>query len=738
MTRQHAIHRAFDSRRRTQALRRATRRALREWLAAEGAIWLHLFKTVAAGLLAMGIAMLLDLPQPRIAMTTVFVLMQPLSGMVFAKSVYRIIGTSVGMIAAVVLGGVFVQQPELYIAGLTCWVAACTAAAMRNRHFRWYAFVLAGYTAALIGVPLVQAPNGLFLAALGRGAEVAVGILCSGMVSAVIVPRQTGSLLDRTLRTRYADFTAFASDVLSGRLERGAFEGRFARLVDDVVGFEATRAFAFFEDPVMRSRSPLLGRLNSEFMDVCARLHALRQLLKRLNWDSDAIAPLAPYLRELAAWLGERPRRGENDRDYALRLADALEAWQRTLPRHVRETRRPLEAGAPDALQDFDTSAELVWRFTSEIVRYSRTYASVTQPRLAQEPRTTRYVPRTSGYVVAFAFLRTAVVMATLGWFWIETDWPSGGMAVIAAALACALTSAAPNATRMAAQMAAGAACAAVTGYLYTCYVYPDIDGFPLLCATLAPVLALGAFLATRPRISGYGVGFSVFFCLLAGPDNVIAYTPDLLINNGIAVVAAMLLAALAFAVVFPPRMKWLVGHMCAELRRQVVIACRGDLAGLGQRFQSGTHDLMHQLRLLLNGDRRAHRRALRWMLVTLEVGHAVLDLRREAGRAGWLSALDPRWEPALEQVLDDIARLFEQPDAQKVERALISVRAATWVAQEALDLVREERERRHDVQRLLSHLHFIRSALLDRDAPTGALARSRPSRGPVRVRASR
>lgn len=727
MTRQHAIHRAFDSRRRGEVIWRAFRRALHDWQSTDGAIWLHLLKTVTAGLLAMGIAMLIDLPQPRIAMTTVFVLMQPLSGMVFAKSVYRIIGTVVGMIAAVVLGAVFVQQPELYILGITAWVAACTAAAMRNRHFRWYGFVLAGYTAALIGIPVVMQPNGLFLAALGRGAEVAVGILCSGMVSAVIMPRQTGSLLERTLRARFLNFTAFASGVLSGGLERGAFEGRFAGLVDDVVGFEATRAFSFFEDPTMRWRSQLLARLNGEFMDACARLHALRQLLKRLRWSDVAIAPLAPYFTELAALLAQRPQHGESDRAYALRLADALEVWQRTLPRHVRETRRPLEAGAPESLQDFDTSAELAYRFTTEIARYSRTYASVTQEGFAQEPRATRYVPRTSWYVVAFTFLRTAIVVATLGWFWVQTDWPSGGLAMIAAAITCALTSSASNATRMALQMAVGAVFATVTGYLFTCYVYPNIDGFPLLCATLAPVLAFGAFLATRPRISGYGVGFTVFFCLLAGPDNVIVYTPDLLINNGIAIVTAMTLAAIVSAVVFPPRMKWLVERISAELRGQVVIACRGELPGLGQRFQSGTHDLMHQLRQLLNGDGRAHRRALRWMLVTLEVGHAVVDLRHEADNAAWLADLDARWAPALARVQTDIARLFERPDGALVERALISIRTATWLAQEALDAVHHERERRHDVQRLLSQLHFIRSALLDRGSPIGTLSRRFP-----------
>ncbi|TDV26790.1 putative membrane protein YccC [Paraburkholderia caballeronis] len=727
MNRQQAINRTFDSRRRVESLWRATRRAVRDWQGTDGAVWLHLLKTVTACLMAMGIAMLLDLPQPRIAMTTVFVLMQPLSGMVFAKSVYRIVGTGVGMVAAVVLGAVFVQQPELYILGITAWVAACTAAAMRNRHFRWYGFVLAGYTAALIGIPVVTQPNGLFLAALGRGAEVAIGILCSGIVSAVIMPRQSGSLLTQTLRMRFRDFTAFAAGVLAGGVERRAFEGRFASLVDEIVGFEATRAYSFFEDPILRSRSQHLARLNDEFMHACARLHALRQLLKRLRWDNAAIQPLAPYFNALSTLLAQRPYPDETDRAYATRIARALHTFQCTLPRSVRETRRPLENASPDALQDFDTSAELLYRFTTEVIQYSETYAALTLPTVARASRATRYVARTNWYVVAFTFVRTAVVMAAIGWFWIETDWPSGGLAMIAAALTCALTSSTPNATRMAVQMAVGAIFGSSVGYLFSCYVYPNVDGFLLLCAVLVPVLAPGAFLAARRGVSGYGIGFSVFFCLLAGPDNVIVYAPDLLINNGIAIVAAMLVAALAFAIVFPPHMGWLIERMCVDLRGQVVLACTGNLDGLGQRFQSGTHDLMHQLRLLLSGRISAHRRALRWMLVALEVGHAVIDLRREAAHARYIGTLDDRWPACVERVLADIATLFSRPDRRQLDRALVSVRAATWVAQQVLDAVHTDRGRRHDLQRLLSYLHFIRSALLDRDAPLGAISRSGP-----------
>lgn len=693
--------------------------AVRDWASSDGLIWLHLLKTVTAGLLALGIAMSLDLQQPRIAMTTVFVLMQPFSGMVLAKSFYRILGTAVGTVAALVLGALFVQQPELFMLGMIGWVSACIAAAVRYRHFRWYGFVLAGYTAALIGIPNVTAPHDLFLAALTRAAEVAVGIVCSSAVSALIVPQRSSLALRRALQIRYTNFTAFAADVLGRGIEHGKFERRFAELVDEIVGFEATRTFAAFEDPAMRSRSQHLGRLNCEFMDACARLHALHQLLKRLrsgpSWTVDAITP---YFRELSAQLASAQHANAD----ASRVATGLRLFQATLPRRVRETRRPLEAASTESLADFDTAAELLYRFVDEWIRYSETYASLARRKPGAGQRTAgRYVSKTNGFVVAFTFARSAAVMAIAGWFWIATDWPSGGLAVIGAALVCALTSTAPNASKMAVQMAVGAVLATMTGYLFTCYVYPSIDGFPLLCAMLAPVLALGAFIASRKLTAGYGIGFSVFFCLLAGPDNVVAYAPDLLINNGIAITASLLAAAIIFAVVFPADMPWLTARIKGDLRAQVVSACKDELPGLNQRFQSTTHDLAAQLRTQLTRRSRRRRDALRWMLVTLEVGHAVIDLRNEAARAGYAQALHSHWTSGLTRTCDDLARLFARPDPATLERALVSVRSATWIAQDVLEAVHVDRDKRHDFQRILSCLHFIRTALLDKDAPFNA-----------------
>ncbi|WNC95133.1 FUSC family protein [Paraburkholderia sp. FT54] len=699
---------------------RATRIGAAAWIAGDGGVWLYLLKTATAALLALGIAMLLELSSPRTAMATVVVLMQPFGGMVLAKSFYRVVGTTLGMVAALMLGGIFAQQPELYMLGITVWIGACTAAALRYRHFQWYAFVLAGYTAALIGIPTVMEPGGLFMGAMTRAAEVTIGILCSSAVSALVLPLRSSTVLRNILRTRYTNFSVFAASVLAERVESDVYEGRFADLVDQIVGFEGARGFASFEDPNTRVRTRRLARLNSEFMNACTRLHALHQLSNRMRTGRARLVMEAvrPYFGELSGLLVSRKDPMKPDEARAARAAIELDRFRTTLPTRARETRRSLETAVPELLLDFDTTMELLYRFVEEFQRYTETYASLIDQKHVLERSVTRQVVKTNAYAVAFTFLRTVVAVGAVGAFWIATNWPSGGFAVIGAAVTCALTSTAPNTSKVAAQMAVGVAFATVVGYVFTCFVYPNIEGFPLLCAVLTPLLGLGAFLSMRPGAAGYGTAFGIFFCLLGGPDNVVVYTPDLIINNGIAVVAGMLVSCIVFAVIFPTQMSWRIEKIKRDLRRQMALACEGALVGLNQKFQSSTHDLMFQLRILLMKRSEQHRDTLRWMLVLLEVGNSVIDLRNETVDMPYAARLQPGWDTVLDSVSRDLADLFERPDTARLTRALASVEAAIRIAQFLLGELGENREKRDRMQRILSYLHFIRTALLDKDAP--------------------
>jgi uncharacterized membrane protein YccC len=706
--------------------------AAADWARTDGLTWVYLFKALAACFLALGIAMKLDLPQPRTAMTTVFIVMQPQSGMVFAKSFYRICGTLVGLVVMLALIGLFAQQPELFIVTTAIWVGICTAGAARNRNFRSYGFVLAGYTAALIGIPASQHPDGAFLGALTRVAEVVLGIVCGGAVSGLVFPQFAGLQMRGTVRARFSAFVEYVSASLAGRNDRAQIEATNARFVADIVGFEAARSVAVFEGPDSRMRGGRLARLNSEFMTASTRFHALHQLMNRLrsagtHGATIAIDALEPYFKEIAPLLAKSGEPVLSAAD-AAHAAAQLDAYKAELPRRVRATRAALEVHPDAPLLDFDTGAELLYRFIDDLHAYAATYASLAVDTHERERWIERYEPKTNAIAAGVAGLRAALVMAVLGAFWIATAWPSGSTLTLTAAAVCALASSSPDPKRTVFQMAAGTLAASVMGMLAIYGVFPHIDGFPLLCVALTPFLLLGVFMTTRPALAGYGVGYCIFFCFLAGPDNVIHYDPTSFINDAMALVLSMLVSSAAFAVLLPPSTPWLRNRLVVDLRRQVVLASRARMSRVRSRFESGARDLMFQINALAQNQPAAKRDSLRWLFSVLEVGNAVIDLRREVATlpADARYANTMPWRLSLRAMLDALTALFERPRAKRLDRALAATADAIAAVQLLLATFAPPREDRHRLQRILSHLHFIRTALLDPQSPLEPLMSAR------------
>jgi len=704
----------------------ALQAAVVDWARTDGLTWVYVLKALIAAFLALGIAMRLDLPQPRTAMTTVFIVMQPQSGAVLAKSFYRIGGTLVGLIATLLLIAVFAPQRELFLGALALWTGICTAGAARNRNFRSYGFLLAGYTAALIGIPAAQHPDGAFLSALTRAAEVTLGVLCAGVISALVFPRHASLQMRTTVRARFSAFVEYVAAALSGGVERAQIERTNARFLAEIVGFEAMRSVAVFEGHETRARAGRLARLNSEFMTASTRFHALHQLMNRLRsaGATEAVDALEPYFKELAPLL-HTPGEPVLSAADAAGSARKLEAFKAALPRRVREARAQLAERADFPLLDFDTASELLYRFVDDMHAYTLTYASLATSSHERERSVERYEPKTNAVLTFVAGVRGAIVMALLSVFWVASAWPNGDMLVLNAAAVCALASSSPRPTRMAFQMAAGTVLATLVGFLVQFGVYPYIDGFPLLCAALTPALALGIWLTTRPRLVGYGAGYCIFFCVLAGPDNVVRYDPAGFANTAIALLLSMMASAIAFAVLLPPSTPWLRGHLLADLRRQVVLACRAPLSAVRGRFESRSRDLAFQAHALLEHEPDAQRDALAWLVAVLEVGQAVIDLRRELaalpGDARYAATMP--WRRAIAHSGKALIALFARPADARLDAALAANFDAIAATQQALATFAPPREDRHRLQRVLSYLHFVRTALIDPQSPLARYA---------------
>lgn len=699
----------------------AFRRALGDWAVSEGMTWVFVFKALLTAFVALWLAYRLELPQPSTVLATVFIVMQRQSGEVLAKSFYRIIGTLLGLVVMVTLIALFNQERVLFLLCLAIWVGLCTAGAARYRDFRGYACVLAGYTAVMIGLPATFDPDGAFMQALWRVLEITVGILCTGLVMGLILPQTSGATLRATLATRFRDFAGFACAGLAGELEPQRMEQLSARFAAQAVALENLRNASAFEDPNIRLRSGRLARLNNEFMVLSTRFHALYQLLQRRQGEAGGhvLEALQPCLAQIGAELAPLAERLYSEGD-ATSLAQRLQISQQALMQRIRDGRQQLvERQADEArLTDFNTAAELLFRFANDLHGYAQTQASLADQHHARESWKGSFTPRANGLAAAVAGIRCALLILALSAFWLASSWPSGSTFVLTAGLVSALSSTSANPARLSRQLLVGATGSAVAGFVLQFWVFPWLDGFALLYASLVPVIAFGAFLLARPQTLGYGVGLLIWFCMLALPANQTHYLPYHFFNEYLAILASMGLVVVSM-LILPPDRPWLWRRLEQDLRMRVVFAVSGKLKGLVDGFESGTHDLLNQAYGLAARRPDVQRQLLRWMFAVLEIGHAVIELRQEQAALPDepCYAEDTPWQLGVRALGRALVRLFIQPDEANRQRALAAVEQAIQAVRNTPEL-RPPQFDSSPLRRVLSYLHFIRSSLLDPHSP--------------------
>ena len=707
------------------------RRGFFDWARSDGVTWVYIFKVLLAAFLTLWLAMRLELPQPRTAMITVFIVMQPQSGQVFAKSFYRFLGTLAGSAMMVTLIALFAQNTELFLGSLAIWVGICSAGAARCRNFRAYGFVLAGYTAAMVGLPALAHPDGAFMAAVWRVLEISLGILCATVISAAILPQTASAAMRNALYQRFGVFALFVTDGLRGRSKAESFEASNVRFIAEAVGLEGLRSVTVFEDPHMRRRNGRLSRLNSEFMGITTRFNALHQLLERLrvNGEEHVVAAIRPGLQDLAEVLDGFSGRALTSPD-AARLATALATYKEGLPTRVRTLRAIFQDTDPSEAEqlDFHTAYELLYRFVDDLHSYAQTHASLSDHRHERERWDEPFTPQTNWWAAAASGIRASFILVVLGSYWVATAWPSGATMTLIAAATVGLSAATPNPKRMAFQMACGTFLGALIGFVEMFFIFPWIDGFPLLCVMLAPVIVLGSFLTSRPQYAGVGLGLLIFFSTGSVPDNLTIYNPYTFINDYIAMVMGMLVCAAAGAIILPPNSRWLWKRLEQDLRGQVVYAISGKLKGLASSFESRTRDLLHQAYGLAAGEPKVQKNLLRWMFVVLEVGHAIIELRKEQAILPVHPAYaeSQPWRQAIRVMGRALVRLFLQPNSSNLERALVAVdHAISRVA--ATDEPFAPHFDTSALRRVKSYLHFIRTSLLDPQSPLAAYAVAKP-----------
>ncbi|MFG1282976.1 FUSC family protein [Xanthobacter autotrophicus] len=496
--------------------------------------WLFSAKAFAASMLALYIALAMDLPRPYWAMTTVYVVAHPLTGATTSKALYRALGTLLGAAGAVVLVPAFVNLPEFMSLAVAAWAGSLLYLSLLDRTPRSYVFMLAAYTLPLIALPAVTAPETIFDVALARSEEIIIGILCASFVGAVVFPVSVGPAFAARIGVWLRDAGGWAGDVLRGKVTDEVAPLARQKLAADVVALDALIT-QLSHDPDARDLAlwarELRGRLLL-LLPVLSSLNDRMRALGREDMADNGRDELFALAREIADWIARAPDTPERLHARLSALTPApgeLDRWPELLRANLCARLKELV----DLWQDCLTLRRQMARGPA---------AGRWKPVLHHRPVIGTARHHDHGLLL---FSATSAALATIAasLIWIASGWAGGANFVAMAAVACCFFGAQDRPAPFIWAMVVWCATAQAIAGILLFVVVPLVHDFETLVLVLAPpFLLVGAFIP-RPELA------LVTLLLAANGAGSLSvqshYNADfaLYVNEGLAVVGGLLFA---------------------------------------------------------------------------------------------------------------------------------------------------------------------------------------------------
>ena len=528
-----------------------------------------------ATILALFIAFSLDLKSPGWAMTTVILTSQPLSGVLRAKAVYRVIGTLIGGAAMVAIVPNLVDAPELTTLAIILWVALCIFVSLLDRTPRSSMFVLSGYTAALIGFPTVLVPGTVFDTAVSRVEEITLGVVCAAIVHSLIFPKSAFSAFEEKLGSTMADARRWLADALVQQATPQA-EIERRRIAADINELYVLGTSLRFETS---SHHPNIGTVRAFDRKMVALLPLVSAVEDRLTLLR-RLGPLNAKLSQVVAgvhdWFGLKspgdPRRAAELKEASVAATPAVgpqSSWTDLVT--VNLTARLIELIES-------------WQACLGIAAYLADPAQ--KPSADVRAAAAQIGPKAMHTDPGIAFLSAlaaAIAMGLCAFFWIATAWPEGGTAVSFAAVTCALFASLDDPTPAQRNITMFLALCIPIVIVYQFFILPAIGGFELLCAVLAFALIPAGLLIAIPAYASIGSAFALAFCVELSLQT--SYTADLatILNSN----SAFVLGGVAALVV--TRLMRVIGTQASA--RRLMHATYRDLADLANGRALPTRD---------------------------------------------------------------------------------------------------------------------------------------------------
>lgn len=611
-----------------------------------GRDWLFSIKAFIAACVAFYVALWINLPSPYWAVATVYIVSQPLAGPTASKALYRLMGTVLGGVGAVLLVPNLVNTPELLALGLSLWTGVCLFLSLMDRRPHSYMFMLAGYTAPIIGFPSVDDPGAIFITAISRVEEIGLGIVCASLVGAVVFPRSIGRVFGERVKTWLHDAGLWAQEAMEAS-DSGQPHPIRTKLAADAGDIDILATHLGFDPAsppgarkwaeMLRSRMLLLLPLTSS---IASRMHALQ---------ADGLTPqIRVAIEATREWL-----------QAGAREADAPALRQMIVASHQ-----------PGGVTKWDDllRANLVLRLR-ELVDLQADCEVLTRHILGDYGQPALAMVDIDGarggqarHVDLGLALRSAaaavLAMTTASAFWIASGWSDGGFLPVMAAVVCSFFAAIDNPVAPQLAFAKWSLVSVFVSAIYVFAIMPMVQDYETLMLVLMPVLLLAGLVAARPSTMIAGLALASFIPTLIGLQG--RYVGDFaaFANGGLALIGGMWWGAAITSAARVVQPEWVA--------RRLLRATWLDLAHAAEQRGQGNRAVFTSLMLDRAGQlapRIAAGKEWPEMMAAIRIGLNVVDLRRAR-------RLSPAFmQSSLDAVLDGLAAEFRTRAGSRFHR---------------------------------------------------------------------
>jgi uncharacterized membrane protein YccC len=448
-----------------------------------------------------------------------------------------VLATIIGVVASLVIAGLFPQSRSLFVIGFAGWLGLCVYAGGLLDGNRAYSAVLSGYTVALVAMTQIDSPQNIFSAGINRGAAIVAGIAALALINELFAAPNVHTGLCDKLIAAHRRVRAFALAILR------------AETADPIQSAKLLREITAFHPDI----TALVAESSSGWARAAGARSAAVALVAEVS-AAGALASLpATTLPSLRRALGEALADGLGNESRALQLrlqqhADVgyADPHDALFARHALdlliENRR-----AQDGIEDLQAGRRPQRRIQTPIYRSRRASAR--------------------NGLRAFLVVVISAILLSLG------GWPFASLGLALVGLTIAFSANTPNPRVFAANIVIAMPIAALLAGVAEFLILDGVDQFPLLAIGMAPVVLAGALLSTSPnqRLASTAYLALIFFLVILAPANPQVYNPETyLFYSFMAITSVVLLFVLLWIVLPTPdalRRRWYLTSAQAEMR---------------------------------------------------------------------------------------------------------------------------------------------------------------------------